>query len=127
MDSTASLERIRSLESPFPGRTFISIYSPKAPVELIANQIRSELKRTERSTNWRVKGAVIMMLKQIEEFIKNLSLDEISQEGFVLFAVPENEHKAIIHLVKPDKESIDLFFYVLDERFYIKEEYFNFS
>ena len=127
MDSTTSLQTIRSLESPFPGRTCISIYSPKAPVKLIAKQIQSELIRSEKSTNWRIKGAVVMMLNQILTFLENLSQDEIPPAGFVLFAVPKNEHKAIIHHLQPDKESIVLFFYVLDERFYIKEELFNFS
>ena len=36
-----NIEYIRSLESPFPGRTFISIYAPKAPVHLINQQIKS--------------------------------------------------------------------------------------
>ena len=126
MQSTASLETIRSLASPFPGRTFISIYIPKAPVHLVAQQLESELNRTEKSTNWKVKGAVIMMLKELLQYLNNLS-EAIPATGCVIFAVPENEKKAIIHHVLPDKENIDLFFYVLDERFYIKEEHFNFS
>ena len=126
MYSTTKLEDIRSLASPFPGRTFISIYVPKAPMHLVANQLKSELSRTEKSTNWKVKGAVIMMLKQLLLYLEQLD-QEIPKSGFVIFCVPADEHKAIIHHVLPDKDFIDLFFYVLDERFYIKDEHFNFS
>ena len=126
MESTITIEQLRALESPFPGRTFISIYVPSAPINLVVKQLVSELNRTEKSTNWKVKGAVIMMLKELLQYLNNLS-EEIPATGCVIFAVPENEKKAIIHHVLPDKENIDLFFYVLDERFYIKEEHFNFS
>lgn len=125
MQSTITIEQLRSLESPFPGRTFISIYVPCAPVNLITKQIKSELNRTERSTNWMIKGAIIMMLNQLITYFNNLS--PIPESGLVVFAVPKNEQEAIIHHLLPEKNIIDLFFYVLDERFYLKEENFNFS
>lgn len=125
MQSSITIEELRALESPFPGRTFISIYVPNAPINLVLNQIVSELNRTEKSTNWKVKGAVIMMLNQLIEYFK--SLNSIPEKGLVVFAVPKNQHEAIIHHVLPEKNLIDLFFYVLDERFYLKDENFNFS
>lgn len=126
MKSSSSLESIRSLASPFPGRTFISVYAPKAPIDLITNQLQSELKQTENSTNWKVKGAVIMMLKQLVNYIENLE-DDVPKSGIAIFVVPKDEKTAIIHHILPEKEFIDLFFYVLDERFYIKEEHFSFT
>lgn len=125
MQSSISIEQLRALESPFPGRTFISIYVPKAPVDLIVKQLVSELNRTEKSTNWKVKGAVIMMLNQLIAYFKSLS--SIPDQGLVVFAVPKNQHEAVIHHLLPEKNLIDLFFYVLDERFYLKDENFNFS
>ena len=125
MQSTITIEQLRSLESPFPGRTFISIYVPNAPMNLITNQIKSELNHTEKSTNWKVKGAIIMMLNQLMVYFN--SLGSIPEKGLVVFAVPKNQHEAIIHHLLPEKNIIDLFFYVLDERFYLKDENFNFS
>ena len=125
MQSTITIEQLRALESPFPGRTFISIYVPSAPIDLIIKQLVSELSRTEKSTNWKVKGAVIMMLKQLITYFENLST--IPENGLVVFAVPKNQYEAIIHHLLPEKNFIDLFFYVLDERFYLKDENFNFS
>lgn len=121
-----NIEQIRTLESPFPGRTFISIYVPRAPVHLIAQQLKSELIRTEKSTNWKVKGVVIMMLKKLIVYIEG-NIKDVPESGFVIFSVPKSVNEAIIHQVIPDKEKIDLFYYVLDERFYIKEEHFDFS
>ena len=126
MQSTITLDQLRALESPFPGRTFISIYVPQAPIDLVNKQIRSELNRTERSTNWKVKGTVLMMLNQLLSYFNSLG-EEIPPKGLVVFAVPKNEHEAIIHHLLPEKNLIDLFFYVLDERFYLKDENFNFS
>jgi len=126
MQSSITIEKLRILESPFPGRTFISIYIPKAPMHLVTKQIDSELSRTEKSTNWQVKGAVIMMLKQIREYLNSIN-EDIPTSGFVLFTVPQDINKAIIHHVVPEKNVIDLFFYVLDERFYFKEEHFKWN
>ena len=125
MQSTITIEKLRALESPFPGRTFISIYVPSAPIELIVKQLVSERNRTEKSTNWKVKGAVIMMLDQLINYFNALS--DIPASGLVVFAVPKDQYKAIIHHLLPEKNLIDLFFYVLDERFYLKDENFNFS
>ncbi len=125
MQSTITIEKLRALESPFPGRTFISIYVPSAPIELIIKQLVSERNRTEKSTNWKVKGAVIMMLDQLINYFNELS--DIPTSGLVVFAVPKDQHKAIIHHLLPEKNLIDLFFYILDERFYLKDENFNFS
>ena len=125
MQSTITIEQLRALESPFQGRTFISIYVPSAPIDLIVKQLVSELSRTEKSTNWKVKGAVIMMLKQLITYFEDLS--SIPENGLVVFAVPKNQYEAIIHHLLPEKNLIDLFFYVLDERFYLKDENFNFS
>jgi hypothetical protein len=126
MHSTITIEKLRALESPFPGRTFISIYVPKAPIELVVKQIVSELKRTEKSTNWKVKGAVIMMLNELIKYFNSLT-DPIPDQGLVVYAVPKDIKEAIIHHILPEKNLIDLFFYVLDERFYVKDEHFNFS
>ena len=125
MQSTITLDQLRALESPFQGRTFISIYVPCAPIDLIVKQIVSEINRTEKSTNWKVKGAVIMMLTQLVTYFNSLS--QIPDKGLVVFSVPKNEREAIIHHLLPEKNVIDLFFYVLDERFYLKDENFNFS
>ena len=125
MQSSITIEQLRALESPFPGRTFISIYVPSAPIDLIVKQLISERNRTEKSTNWKVKGAVIMMLNQLISYFN--SLTEIPAKGLVVFAVPKNQHEAVIHHLLPEKNLIDLFFYVLDERFYLKDENFNFS
>ncbi len=125
MQSTITIEQLRALESPFPGRTFISIYVPSAPIDLIVKQLESEIKRTEKSSNWKVKGSVIMMLNQLIAYFK--SLESIPIQGLVVFAVPKNNQEAVIHHLLPEKNLIDLFFYVLDERFYLKDENFDFS
>lgn len=125
MQSSITIEQLRALESPFPGRTFISIYVPSAPIELVVKQLVSEKNRTEKSTNWKVKGAVIMMLNQLINYFN--SLNEIPDSGLVVFAVPKNQHEAVIHHLLPEKNLIDLFFYVLDERFYLNDQNFTFS
>ena len=61
-----------------------------------------------------------MMLDQLINYFNTLS--DIPPNGLVVFAVPKNQHEAVIHHVLPEKNLIDLFFYVLDERFYLKDE-----
>ncbi|MHA2362719.1 MAG: hypothetical protein ACXAC7_02080 [Candidatus Hodarchaeales archaeon] len=128
MESTIALEELLKFKSPLQdqGRTFISLYIPPAPVEAVIGQLRQEIKRTEKSINWKVKGAVIIMLRQIITFLEHLKsqFNDISSPGFALFAVPEDHEIAIIHILKPSKMAIDTFLYVLDNQFFVQDDYF---
>jgi hypothetical protein len=58
-------------KSPFDGRTYISIYIPaNAPSMALLGQLKSEINRSQESTNFEIKGIAIMMLKAIIEFLQ---------------------------------------------------------
>lgn len=120
-----SLDEITKKNSPFEGRTHISIYIPaNAPLIALLDQLRSEISRSKRSTSHQVKGIAIMMLNQIVEFLQSLNQDFIPTPGRVLFSLPEDYKNAYICYLKPEKGVIDLFTYNLDTIFYFDENYF---
>ena len=120
-----SLEEITKKKSPFEGRTYISIYIPAAaPLKALLDQLRSEISRSQRSTNYQVKGVAIMMLNQIIDFLQNLNQNIIPTPGRILFSLPESHKNAYICYLKPEKGVIDLFTYNLDTIFYFDENYF---
>lgn len=129
METTITVDELLTLKSPIPGRTFISMYVPgTAPVPAVISQINSELVRTEKSTNWKLKGAVIMMLKQLKQALEELNesgLTTAPLEGVAVFVLPIDHLDAAIHYIRPDRDPIDLFFYLLDTQFYVKDDHFT--
>lgn len=124
MESTTTLLELEKLESPFSGRSFITIHMPSAaPINAIITQLDMEINQTEKSTNWKIKGAVLMMLKQIKIYLE-ASFERIEAPGGILFAVPLNHTQAVIHTMIPTKIPIDIFLYVLDHQFYFDSDYF---
>ncbi|MFW9929896.1 MAG: hypothetical protein ACFFD1_10930 [Candidatus Thorarchaeota archaeon] len=113
-------------KSPFQGRTYISLYLPvNGPISAIKQQLQHEIERSNRSTNWQVKGIVVMMLKSIIEYINNLGTDFIQNPGKVLFVLPQDHKSAFVYDFLPDKGNIDLFSYNLSDGFFVDDTYFH--
>ena len=125
MNVNKSIAELMSKGSPFQGRTYISIYIPSgAPIKAVIDQLKSELKRSQQSTNVEVKGLAIMMLRKITTFLKQKNSATIPSPGRVIFSVPIDHKNAHILYVKPKKGVIDLFTYNLDHNFYFDNDYF---
>lgn len=124
--STLTFSEIMEKKSPFEGRTYISIYIPaNAPLSALLSQLKSEINRSQKSTNFQVKGIAIMMLREIINFLQEQKEDDIPPPGKILFSIPENHKNAFICYMKPQKGIIDLFTYNLDHSLYIDESYFQ--
>ncbi len=125
MSLNKSIAELMSKGSPFEGRTYISIYMPTgAPIKAVISQLKSEIKRSQLSTNFDVKGFAIMMLNKIISFLNDQDNKNIPSPGRVLFSVPIDHKDAHILYIKPKKGVIDLFTYNLDLNFYLDEDYF---
>ena len=124
METTISVEELMKLKSPIEERSFISLYMPPVPVKAIINQLNQEINQTEKSTNWKIKGAVIMMLKQIVNYLKLIN-GQIKEPGAILFAVPVSHKEALIHTILAKIKTVEVFLYVLDYQFYFNKEYFG--
>ncbi|OLS25917.1 MAG: hypothetical protein HeimC3_11910 [Candidatus Heimdallarchaeota archaeon LC_3] len=125
MSLNTSIAELMSKGSPFQGRTYISIYIPSdAPLEAVIGQLKSEIKRSQLSTNFEVKGFAVMMLRKIINFLNDLNITNIPSPGRALFSVPIDHKDAHILFIKPKNGVIDLFSYNLDHNFYLNDEYF---
>lgn len=119
------IKNLLKRSSPFAGRTFISIYIPgDVPTDAVSSQLKNEINRTEQSTNWQIKGLLILMFKQIVEFLEKNYPETIPSPGLALFSIPLDHLKADIITIKPFKGFIDLFTLNIEEFFYINPDYF---
>ena len=119
-----SVPELLQKRSPFPGRTFISLYIPKdAPRGAVVAQLNNEITRTEQSTNWHLKGVLVMMFKQIIDFLVTTYPKTIPSPGFALFAVPLDHLQAEILVLKPYTGVIDLFTLNIEAFVYLNPDY----
>ncbi|MHA1984549.1 MAG: hypothetical protein ACW967_09360 [Candidatus Hodarchaeales archaeon] len=124
--STLTFNEMMNKKSPFEGRTYISIYIPaNAPLNALLGQLKSEIDRSQNSTNVQIKGIAIMMLREIVEFLQTQENEEIPSPGRILFSIPKDHKTAYICYTKPQIGIIDLFTYNLDLSLYFDESYFE--